>query len=78
MLGVLLPATDLAGAAAVADRVRQATATLRLEHAGEPSGRVTVTLGLACSDTLSKGATLVREAMCEIEVNRAASSSCLV
>jgi hypothetical protein len=39
---------------------------------------VTVTLGLACSDTLAKGATLVREAMCEIEVNRAASSSCLV
>ncbi len=78
MLGVLLPATDLRGAAAVAERVRQAAAALRLEHAGEPSGRVMITLGLSCSDTLPKGGTLLREAMCEIEVARAATASCLV
>ena len=78
MLGILLPATDLAGAAAVADRVRQAIAALKLEHAGEPSGQVRTTLGIASSETLSKGATLLREAMCEVEVARAASASCLV
>ena len=78
MLGILLPATDLAGAAAVADRVRHAIAALKLEHAGEPSGQVRMTLGIACSDTVSKGSTLLREAMCEIEVARAASAFCLV
>ena len=78
MLGVLLPATDLPGAAAVADRVRQAIAALQLEHAGEPSGHVTITLGMACSDSLAKGGNLVRDAMGAIELSRAASPSCLV
>ena len=46
---VLLPGADLAGAAEVAERMRQAVAALGLEHAGNPAcgGMVTVSVGMA-------------------------------
>ena len=75
-LGVVLPATALAGAVPVADRLRQAVADLALEHAGTPTGRLTVTIGLACSGPRSKAETLMQEASCEMEVARAAQDAC--
>ncbi len=47
---LLLPSTDAAGAAEVAERVRQDVMAVALEHAGNPPlGVVTVSLGLACA-----------------------------
>src|SRR5204863_8828379 len=44
----VLPGTDLAGAAVVAEAMRAAVAALGLTHAGSPQhGRVTVSLGVA-------------------------------
>ena len=74
--GVVLPATALAGAAPVADRLRQAVADLALEHAGTPSGRLTVTIGLACAGPRTKAETIMQEASCEMEVGRAARDPC--
>ncbi len=75
MLGVVLPNTDLAGAAVIAERLRRAVTMLKLEHAGAPTGRLTVTVGLACAEARAKVAALVQEAVCEVEVVRAASLS---
>lgn len=47
---VLLPATDAAGARAVADALCDAVAMLGLAHEGHPDGRVTVSLGVATLD----------------------------
>jgi two-component system, chemotaxis family, response regulator WspR len=44
---VVLPNTDAAGAAKVAEGLRAAVADLGLEHAGSPHLRVTVSLGVA-------------------------------
>ena len=77
MLGVVLPETDLAGAATIARRVRQAVETLGLEHAGVPNGRLGVTVGLACAGARSIPAELVQEAVCEMEITRAATLSCV-
>jgi diguanylate cyclase (GGDEF)-like protein len=45
---VILPDTGLAGAAAVAESIRAAVAALGIEHAANPPGTVTVSLGV-CS-----------------------------
>ena len=45
---VLLPGTDEAGAALVAERVREAVARLALPHDASPDGVVTVSAGIAC------------------------------
>ena len=42
---VLLPDTDLDGAAAVAERIRAELAELALPHAGSPLGTVTASIG---------------------------------
>ncbi|MDE3206861.1 MAG: GGDEF domain-containing protein [Acidobacteriota bacterium] len=44
---VLLPATRLAAAAVVAERLRAAVQAMGVEHAGNPPGVVTVTVGVA-------------------------------
>lgn len=44
---VLLPGTDLAGALAVAEGVRQAVQSLGIAHSGNPLGVVTVSIGVA-------------------------------
>lgn len=44
---VLLPGTDLAGAAAVAENIRQGVLAMKRSHAGSPEGCVTVSLGVA-------------------------------
>lgn len=76
-LGIVLPGTDLPGAATVADRLRRSLAELGLEHAGLPSGRLTVTVSLVCAEGRTNAAALLREAACEMQVARAASLACL-
>ena len=44
---VLLTETDLSGARAVADRIRETVAALGIRHSGSPHGHVTVSIGLA-------------------------------
>jgi diguanylate cyclase (GGDEF)-like protein len=46
-LAVLLPRTDLAGAMAVAEKMRQAVNDLHIAHAGNPAGIVTISAGVA-------------------------------
>ncbi|QGZ39507.1 diguanylate cyclase (GGDEF)-like protein [Pseudoduganella flava] len=46
-MAVLLPNTDVAGAHAVAERMREAIAALALPHAGSPHGIVTISAGVA-------------------------------
>jgi diguanylate cyclase (GGDEF)-like protein len=46
-IGILLPLTNLAGAQAVAERVRKAIADLRIPHAGSAFGVVTISAGVA-------------------------------
>ena len=46
-LAILLPDTDLAGAHAVAERVRAAIEALQLPHAASPFGVVTISAGVA-------------------------------
>ena len=43
----LLPATELTGALAVAECIRGAVEQLAISHSGSPSGRVTISIGLA-------------------------------
>ncbi|TQK10306.1 sensor domain-containing diguanylate cyclase [Herbaspirillum sp. SJZ107] len=43
---LILPDTDLDGAMAVAELIREAVAELQLEHADSPNGRVTLSLGV--------------------------------
>ena len=43
---IILADTDLAGAQAVADRIRAAVAGLDLRHQDNPAGRVTLSMGL--------------------------------
>jgi diguanylate cyclase (GGDEF)-like protein len=47
-IGVLLPATDAAGAASVAQAVQKAILSLGIRHEGSPYGVVTLSLGVAC------------------------------
>jgi len=44
-IAVLLPATDLAGTTAVAERIRAVVAALAIEHAASPCGHVTISAG---------------------------------
>ncbi|MGJ7914776.1 diguanylate cyclase [Massilia sp. LXY-6] len=44
---VILPGTDLAGATTVADAIRAAVAGLALDHADSPTGKVSLSLGVA-------------------------------
>lgn len=46
-IGILLPLTDLAGAQAVAERVRKAIFELSIPHAGSAFGVVTISAGVA-------------------------------
>jgi diguanylate cyclase (GGDEF)-like protein len=46
-LAVLLPRTDLAGAMTVAEKMVQAVRDLRIPHAGNPAGIVTISAGVA-------------------------------
>jgi diguanylate cyclase (GGDEF)-like protein len=46
-LAVLLPRTDLAGALAVAEKIRQAVNGLHIPHAGNPARIVTISAGVA-------------------------------
>ena len=46
-VGVLLPETGVAGAQAVAERIRKAIEELRIPHAGSPGGAVTISAGVA-------------------------------
>jgi diguanylate cyclase (GGDEF)-like protein len=46
-VGILLPNTDLHGAQAVAERIRQAVAALQMPHQGSPFGVVTLSAGVA-------------------------------
>jgi len=43
---LILPDTDLEGAMAVAEIIREAVAELQLEHADSPNGRITLSLGV--------------------------------
>ena len=43
---LILPDTDLDGAMAVAEMIREAVADLQIEHADSPNGRVTLSLGV--------------------------------
>ena len=44
---ILLPGTDLVGALAVAESVRQAVQSLGIDHRGNPPGVVTASVGVA-------------------------------
>jgi len=46
-VGILLPNTDLAGAQAVAERIRAAVQNLQMPHNGSPFGHVTLSAGVA-------------------------------
>lgn len=61
---VLLPATDLAGAGAMAERLRRAVAALEITHAGsEAAGHVTLSIGYATLSTdMHDFASLLRQA----------------
>ena len=55
-LAVLLPHTDVAGAAALAERIRSAVQALKIEHAGNADGFVTLSAGVdAFSPVPGKG-----------------------
>ena len=45
-MAVLLPGTDLPGALAVAESIRSAIQSMGIEHAGNPLGVVTVSIGV--------------------------------
>ena len=49
---VLLPGTDEAGAACVADAIRTEVQLLAIEHGASPHRRVTVSVGTACMDAV--------------------------
>jgi diguanylate cyclase (GGDEF)-like protein len=47
---LLLPGTDIEQARATAERLRRAVADLDIVNAGAPSGRLTISVGVACLD----------------------------
>jgi diguanylate cyclase (GGDEF)-like protein len=53
---VILPHTDVAGAAEVAERVRRAVRMLNIRHAGSPLGIVTASIGVASMNILHEAA----------------------
>ncbi|MDB5651810.1 MAG: diguanylate cyclase [Hyphomicrobiales bacterium] len=59
---VILPDTDLAGAQHVAEGLRIAVQTLLLPHPGNPTGFVTISLGVTCKVPGSKDRGLVQAA----------------
>ena len=61
-LGIMLPATVMAGATEVAGRLKDAVAALRIEHAGSLTGIVTISVGLVCSTPNSQASDLVEGA----------------
>ncbi|MTV40576.1 sensor domain-containing diguanylate cyclase [Duganella radicis] len=46
-IGILLPNTDVTGAQAVAERIRQAVAHMQMPHSGSPLAHVTLSAGVA-------------------------------
>lgn len=44
---VILPSTDVRGAATAAERIRSAVESLEIPHAANPAGRVTISIGVA-------------------------------
>jgi diguanylate cyclase (GGDEF)-like protein len=63
---VVLPNTDLPGAAAVAERIRLGILSRAIDHADSPVGRVTASLGVVClrceSETRLSAADLIQRA----------------
>jgi diguanylate cyclase (GGDEF)-like protein len=52
---VVLPATELEGAATIAECIRRAVATLNIRHADNPCGIVTVSVGASATTPQSRG-----------------------
>ncbi|MGV0758702.1 diguanylate cyclase [Tistrella mobilis] len=59
----ILPGTDLAGAAGVAERMRRAVAALTIAHQDVPSGHVTISLGVASLPVADHGSHRDRDAL---------------
>ena len=62
VIGVLLPATEAAGAGEVARRLQDAVAGRRLDHAGAPEGVITVRVGTVYSAPNSVAGEMVNAA----------------
>ena len=61
-IGLMLPATVQAGATEVTQRLQDGIAALQLDHAGMPSGFVTISVGAVCSVPNSVAGELVEVA----------------
>ncbi len=59
VVGLILPATEAAGASDVARRLREAVTALGIEHAGVPGGTLGVRIGIVCSVPNSTAGELV-------------------
>lgn len=64
---VILPATELAGAIAVAEHIRQAVATLNIEHEASPHRSVTVSLGVAAIASGDQDRTTVEDVLAQAD-----------
>jgi diguanylate cyclase (GGDEF)-like protein len=53
-LGVILPSTDTAGAAEIAEKIRCAVEALRLTHEGHAEGRGHVTASIGAATALAR------------------------
>jgi diguanylate cyclase (GGDEF)-like protein len=63
-LAVLLPRTDLAGAMAVAEKIRDAIKDMRIPHAGNPAGIVTISAGVEAFVPVQHGSTAAQLVAC--------------
>jgi diguanylate cyclase (GGDEF)-like protein/PAS domain S-box-containing protein len=59
---VILPNTDEKGAAKVAEEIREAIENLQIVHSANPSGVVTVSLGVAEASSISEPSNLIKAA----------------